>query len=225
VFPARSARASAGGLGEDDMTMTTLRALGAAGLAVLIGATTVLAQQPQRVRVRGTIEKVDGGVMMVKSREGATLTIKQGEGFRAQGLAKASLEDIPVDTFIGVTAMPQPDGSQKAIAIHIFSTQQRAVVPQTFGPWDYQPGSTMTNAVVATKVAATDGNVLTVKYKDGEKKVIVTPQTSIVRVVPADNSEVKAGAKVIIMGALKQPDGSLVAPNIYVGKDGIAPPM
>jgi hypothetical protein len=83
----------------------------------------------------------------------------------------------------------------------------------------------MTNAVVGSKVTAAEGNVLMVKYTDGEKKIVVTPQTSIVKVVPADNSEVKAGTHVIIMGAAKQPDGSLVAPNIYVGKDGITPPM
>jgi hypothetical protein len=207
------------------MYRTIWHVLGAASLALMLGASAALAQQPQTMRVRGTIEKVDGNVMTVKSREGATLTIKQGDKFRVQGLAKASLTDIPVDTFIGITAMPQPDGSQKAIAIHIFTAQQRKVVPQRHGPWDLQPNSTMTNAVVGSKVTATEGNVLVVKYKDGEKKIVVTPQTAIVKVVPAENSEVKAGAKVIIMGAAKQPDGTLVAPNIYVGKDGIAPPM
>jgi hypothetical protein len=206
------------------MNRTTLHVLGAAGLALLLAASAV-AQQPQRMRVRGTVEKVDGNVMTVKARDGATLAIKQGDNFRAQGLAKASLNDIPVDTFIGVTAMPQPDGSQKAIAIHIFTEQQRKVVPHAHSQWDLQPGSTMTNAVVGSKVTAADGNVLTVKYKDGEKKIVVTPQTAIVKVVPAEVSEVKAGTHVIIMGALKQPDGSLVAPNIYVGKDGITPPM
>jgi len=199
--------------------------LGAAGLALVLGATAVMAQQPQTVRVRGTIEKVDGNVMTIKSREGATLTIKEGDNFRVQGLAKATLADIPVDTFIGVTAMPQPDGSVKAIAIHIFTAQQRAVVPQRHGPWDFQPGSTMTNAVVGSKVTAAEGNVLMVKYKDGEKKVIVTPQTTIVKVVPGDKSEVKAGAKIIIFGAAKLPDGTLTTAAIYVGKDGIAPPM
>jgi hypothetical protein len=92
-------------------------------------------------------------------------------------------------------------------------------------PWDQQPNSTMTNAAVATKVAAAEGDVLMMKYKDGEKKVVVTPQTTIVKVVPADKSEITAGAKIIIMGAAKQPDGSLVAPAIYVGKDGVTPPM
>lgn len=207
------------------MHKTTLHVLGAASLALVLGVSAAFAQQPQTVRVRGTIEKVDGNVMTVKSRDGASLTIRQGDKFRAQGLSKVSLADIGVDSFIGVTAMPQPDGSQRAIAIHIFTEQQRKVVPQRHGPWDLQPNSTMTNAVVGSKVTAADGNVLMVKYKDGEKKIVVTPQTSIVKVVPADVSEVKAGAHVIIMGAVKQPDGTLVAPNIYVGKDGIAPPM
>jgi hypothetical protein len=206
------------------MTNTTWHALGAASLALLLTG-SALAQQPKTVRVRGTIEKVDGSTMTVKARDGANLTIKAADNIRVQGLAKASLDDIPTDTFIGVTAMPQPDGSQKAIAIHIFTAQQRKVVPQRHGPWDLQPNSTMTNAVVGSKVTAAEGNVLTVKYKDGEKKIVVTPQTSIVKVVPGDKSEIKAGAKILIMGAAKQPDGSLVAPSVYVGKDGITPPM
>jgi hypothetical protein len=120
--------------------------------------------------------------------------------------------------------MPQPDGGQKAIAIHIFTPQQRGV-GEGHRPWDLQPNSTMTNAAVGSKVTATEGDVLMMKYKNGEKKVVVTPQTAIVKVVSADKSEIKPGAKVIIMGAAKQPDGSLVAPSIYVGKDGITPPM
>jgi hypothetical protein len=207
------------------MARTKWCVLGAASLALVIGVSAVSAQQPQRVRIRGTIEKVDGAMMTIKARDGKEMTVKQADKFGVQGLAKASLADINNDTFVGVTAMPQPDGSQKAIAIHIFTEQQRKVVPQTFGPWDLQPNSTMTNAVVASKVANKDGNVLTVKYKDGEKKVLVTPQTAIVKVVPGDKAEVKAGAKVIIMGAVKGADGTLTTPSIYVGKDGIAPPM
>jgi len=207
------------------MARTKWCVLGAASLALVIGVSAVSAQQPQRVRIRGTIEKVDGAMMTIKARDGKEMTVKQADKFGVQGLAKASLADINNDTFVGVTAMPQPDGSQKAIAIHIFTEQQRKVVPQTFGPWDLQPNSTMTNAVVASKVANKDGNVLTVKYKDGEKKVLVTPQTAIVKVVPGDKAEVKPGAKIIIMGAVKGADGMLTTPSIYVGKDGIAPPM
>jgi hypothetical protein len=205
------------------MTKTAWHALGAVSLALLLTG-SALAQQPKTVRVRGTIEKVDGTTMTVKARDGANLTIKAADNIRVQGLAKASLADINVDSYIGVTAMPQPDGSQRAVAIHIFTPQQRGV-GEGHRPWDLQPNSTMTNAAVGSKVTAAEGNVLMMKYKDGEKKVVVTPQTTIVKVVSADKSEIKAGAKIIIMGAAKQPDGSLVAPSIYVGKDGITPPM
>jgi hypothetical protein len=205
------------------MTKTAWHALGAVSLALLLTG-SALAQQPKTVRVRGTIEKVDGDTMTVKARDGANLTIKAADNIRVQGLAKASLADINVDSYIGVTAMPQPDGSQRAVAIHIFTPQQRGV-GEGHRPWDLQPNSTMTNAAVGSKVTAAEGNVLMMKYKDGEKKVVVTPQTTIVKVVSADKNEIKAGAKIIIMGAAKQPDGSLVAPSIYVGKDGITPPM
>ncbi|MPZ57682.1 MAG: hypothetical protein GEU91_14515 [Rhizobiales bacterium] len=198
--------------------------LGAAGLALVLGASAALAQQPQMMRVRGTIEKVDGNTLTVKARDGVNLTIKTTDTVRVLGLAKASLADIGVDSYIGVTAMPQPDGSQKAVAIHIFTPQQRGVA-EGHRPWDLQPNSTMTNAAVGSKVAAAEGNVLMMKYKGGEKKVVVTPQTSIVKVVPGEKSEIKAGAKIIIMGAAKQPDGTLQAAALYVGKDGITPPM
>jgi outer membrane lipoprotein SlyB len=210
---------------EDNMARTNWCVLGVASLALVIGISAVSAQAPQRVRIRGTIEKVDGATMTIKARDGKDVMVKQDEKFGVQGLAKASLADLNNDTFIGVTAMPQPDGSQKAIAIHIFTEQQRKVVPQTFGPWDLQPNSTMTNAVVASKISNKDGNILTVKYKDGEKKVLVTPETAIVKVVPGDKTEIKPGAKIIIMGAVKGPDGTLTTNGIYVGKDGIAPPM
>jgi hypothetical protein len=198
--------------------------LGATSLALTLCVPAALAQQPQTMRVRGTVEKVDGSTMTVKTRDGKDLTIKAADNIRVQGLAKASLADIGVDSYIGVTAMPQPDGGQKAIAIHIFTPQQRGV-GEGHRPWDLQPNSTMTNAAVGSKVTATEGDVPMMKYKNGEKKVVVTPQTAIVKVVSADKSEIKPGAKVIIMGAAKQPDGSLVAPSIYVGKDGITPPM
>jgi outer membrane lipoprotein SlyB len=202
----------------------TLSTLGAIGIALVMTGTAVIAQQ-KPIRVRATIEKVDGNTLTVKARNGKTMTIKTPDNVRVQGLAKASLTDIPVDTFIGVTAMPQPDGSVKAIAIHIFTEQQRKVVPQRHGPWDLQANSTMTTAVVASKVAATSGNELMVKYKDGEKKVVVTPQTQIVKVVGGSKADIKAGAHIIIMRADPEADGSYKAGAIYVGKDGITPPM
>ena len=140
-------------------------------------------------------------------------------------MVKASLADIKQGAFIGVTAMPQPDGSQKAIGLHIFMDAQRGVVPARFSPWDREPGSTMTNADVESTVSSVNGQVMTVKYSDGEKKVIVPPNTPVVKFVPGNMSDLKPGAKIFIVAAKKMPDGSFEAPAINVGRDGVAPPM
>jgi len=210
------------------MQTITRRALGLAGLSLLVAASAAWAQQsPQTppLRIRGTIEKVDGNMLTVKSRAGETMTVKLADDVRVAAMVKASLSDIKEGTFLGVTAMPQPDGSQKAIGLHIFMPAQKGVVAEGFRPWDREPGSTMTNADVASQVTGADGQTLTVKYKDGEKKVIVAPNTPIVRMAAGSKDDIKPGAQFIIMAAQKQPDGSLVAPAINVGRNGAAPPM
>jgi len=207
------------------MNMLTRRAFGVAGLALIFVTSASFAQQPPTVRIRGQIEKAEGDSFDVKSRGGDMLKVKLVDPGRVMALVKASLADIKVGSFIGVTAMPQADGSQKAVAIHIFLDSQKGVVPDRFGPWDLQPGSTMTNAIVDTTVAGVDGQTIMVKYKDGEKKVIVPPSTPIVAYAPGNKSELKAGAQIIIMGATKQADGSLTTPAINVGRDGVVPPM
>jgi hypothetical protein len=197
----------------------------AAGLAVVVSASAVWAQQgPPPVRVRGEITKVEGTTLAVKARDGQNLTVKLAEPPRIAAMVKASMTDIKVGTFVGVSAMPQPDGSQKAYAIHIFMDSQKGVVPDRFGPWDSRPGSTMTNANVATSVAGKDGQDLLVKYKDGAKKVIVPPGIPIARYVPGGAADLKVGAKVFVAAAKKQADGTLLAPNIAVGRD-IDPPQ
>ena len=197
------------------------RTLIGTGLAVAV-AGVALAQQPP-VRIRGEIEKVDGNTLTVKARDGAVLTVNVPDNVRVMNFVKASLADIKPNSYIGVTAMPQPDGSQKAIAIHIFLEAQRGT-GEGHRPWD-RPGTTMTNATVDTTVSGVDGQVITVKYKDGEKKVIVPPTATIVAYAPGDKSELKPGAQVIIFGATKQADGSLTTPAISVGRDGVTPPM
>ena len=198
-------------------------------VSLVVMPALALAQQqqggPPPVRVRGTIEKVEGNTVTVKARDGKTEVVKLADNPRIIAMEKATLADIKVGSFIGVTAMPQPDGSQKAIGLHIFMDAQKGVVADRHFPWDREPGSTMTNADVATQVTGADGQTLTVKYKDGEKKVIVPPNTPIVRMAPGSKDDLKAGAQFIIMAAQKQPDGSLVAPAINVGRDGAAPPM
>ncbi|HEY6994344.1 MAG TPA: hypothetical protein VH397_11585 [Xanthobacteraceae bacterium] len=207
------------------MNQMTRCAFGIAGFAVLLATSASFAQQPPPVRIRGQIDKVDGDLLDVKARNGDVLKVKLVDPGRVMALVKASLADIKVGKFIGVTAMPQADGSQKAIAIHIFLDSQKGVVPDRHGPWDLRPGSTMTNAIVDTTVAGVDGQTIMVKYKDGEKKVIVPPNTPIVAYTPGNKSELKPGAQIIIFGATKQADGSLTTPAINVGRDGVVPPM
>jgi hypothetical protein len=207
------------------MRNMTRRALSAAGLALILTTSTVWAQQAPPLRVRGTIEKIDGDTLTVKTRQGETATVKLAADVRVATMLKASLADIKQGAYIGVTAMPQPDGSQKAIGIHIFTEAQRKTVQARHSPWDREPGSTMTNANVETSVASVDGQVVMVKYPDGEKKVIVPPNTNIVAMAPGSKADLKPGAAFIIMAAQKQPDGTLTAPAINVGRDGATPPM
>jgi hypothetical protein len=182
------------------------------------------AQQPPSVRIRGTIESVDGANLAIKSREGADIKVHMTDNVAVFGVAKTSLSEIKQGSYIGVTALPEPDGTQKAVAVHIFPENQRGAA-EGFRPWDQRPGSTMTNATVAETVKGTDGQNILVKYKDGEKKVVVPPETPIVTFVAGEKSELKPGAKIIIFGAVKKDDGTLEANRVNVGRDGITPPM
>jgi hypothetical protein len=155
------------------MHKITRRVLAAAALALLAAGSTSFAQQPQMVRVRGTVEAVDGAMLTVKGRDGqTTYKVKMADNVSVRGIIKASLADIKDNSFIGVTGMPQPDGSQKAVEIHIFPEPMRGT-GEGHRPWDLQPGSTMTNATVANMVKGVDGDTIILKYKDGEKKIIV----------------------------------------------------
>lgn len=207
------------------MNGMTRRTLALAGVGLLAAASAAWAQGGPPVRVRGEITKVEGNVLSVKSRSGENLTIKLAEPMRISAMVKASLADVKEGSYIGVSAMPQPDGTQKAFAIHIFMDSQRGVVADRFDPqWDSRPGATMTNANVATTVSGKDGQDLLVKYKDGEKKVQVPEGTVIARTMPGNAEDLKVGAKIFIGGAQKQADGSLNAPNVTVGRD-IDPPQ
>jgi len=202
-------------------------ATGALATALIAATVAVWAQNAPPMRVRGTIEKVDGNTLTVKARDGAELKIETPDNVRVMSFVKAALSDIKPNSYIGVTAEPQPDGSQRAVAIHIFTEAQRGT-GEGHRPWDLRPGTTMTNAAVETIAAGVDGQVLTVKYKAGdktdEKKVIVPPNIPIVAYAPGDKSELKPGAAIIIFNATKQPDGSLQTPVVNVGR-GLTPPM
>jgi hypothetical protein len=203
----------------------TRRAFGVAGFALLVATSVSFAQQPQMVRVRGTVEGVDGALLVVKSRDGqTTYRVKLADNAAVRGVIKAPLSDIKENSFIGVTGMPQPDGSQKAVEIHIFPEALRGT-GEGFRPWDLMPNSTMTNATVAQMVKGVHGDEITLKYKEGEKKIVVAPDTVIVTYVPGSKDELKPGAKIFIAGAAKKDDGTLEAASISVGRDGLAPPM
>jgi hypothetical protein len=196
-----------------------------ASLAAMTVLTSVAwAQQAPPVRIRGTIEVVDGPVMTIKTREGDDVKVRMTDNVAVFGVVKTSLSEIKEGSYIGVSAMPQPDGTQKALAVHIFPENQRGAA-EGFRPWDLRPNSTMTNATVAETVKGTEGQNIVVKYKDGEKKVVVPPDTPIVTFIAGDKSEVKPGSKIIIFGAVKKEDGMLEANRVNVGRDGITPPM
>ncbi|MBI2712968.1 MAG: hypothetical protein HYX37_00735 [Rhizobiales bacterium] len=201
-----------------NMNMTR-RALGAAAIAFSLALTSAaLAQQPGRIR--GQIEKADGDMFVLKTRDGTMLNVRLDEKARVSALVKATLADIKKDSFIGIAGIPEPDGSIKAYSIHMFLPAQRGVVPDRHGPWDGRPNSTMTNAYVEDVVQSKDGETLMVKYKDGEKKIIVTKDTVIAAAAPGNKDELKAGAQIIIFGWDKQPDGSVLAKTLYIGRAG-----
>ena len=199
--------------------MRTKRMFAAIAVSAALAAVTALAQQPQRVR--GTIESVDGSTLVIKQGEGPDVTVKLTDNVQVFGVAPATLADVKTGVFIGVGAMSQPDGSQTAIQVMIFAESQRGL-GEGFRPWD-RPGTTMTNATVDTTVAGVDGQEVTVKYKDGEKKIIIGKDAVIRAYVASDKSELKPGAHIAIVRADKMPDGTLQTARINVGRAGVVP--
>jgi len=191
--------------------------------APLVCAQIALAQDSPPVRIRGTVERVDGATYLVKARDGVELKLTIADNAQIAGIIKASLSDIKQNSFVGVTAMPQPDGSLNAVEVHIFPEAMRGTGEGHY-PWHLQPQNTMTNANVEQVVSAVDGRTLTLKYKDGEKKITVPASAPIVTYVPGDKSDIKPGAKVFIV-ATKQADGTLQGRAWRVGRDGVTPPM
>jgi hypothetical protein len=204
------------------MRQTVLRA--ALAVAAAFAATAALAQAPDMVRVRGTIESVDGSNLTVKARDGADLKIKLADNAAIRTVVGKTVADVKQGEFVGITAMPQPDGTQKAVEIHIFPEAARGT-GEGHRPWDLMPGSTMTNANVDSEVAISDGKKLVLKYKDGDKTFIVPDNIKVVMFAPGTAADVKPGAKIFIVAAKKLPDGTLEAPAVTVSSGGVDPPM
>jgi hypothetical protein len=194
-------------------------------LAMVTASTLyALAQQPPTpTRVRGTVEGVDGDTLAVKSRSGEEVKLHMTGNIVVLGLTKISLSDIKVGSFIGTTTLPGPDGVPTAVEVHVFPENMRGT-GEGSRPYDLKPNSSMTNATVAESVVGNDGHTLLIKYKDGEKKVVVPSDTPVVTYVPGDKSDLKAGAKIIAF-MKKLPDGSLETDRVSVGRDGLTPPM
>jgi hypothetical protein len=202
---------------------TLTRPLVAVAMVVASSLLAIAQQPPSPTRVRGTIERVDGDMLSVKSRSGEDVKLRMTGDMRLVGIIKISLADIKLGSFIGTTTVPGPDGRQNAVEVHVFPEDMRGTGEGT-RPYDLRPNSTMTNATVAETVAGNDGQTLMIKYKDGEKRVVVGPDTPVVTYVAADKSELKPGAKIIAF--VKQlPDGSFETNRISVGRDGLTPPM
>jgi hypothetical protein len=205
------------------MSTITRRAAGALGLAFIFTSSASWAQGPAPVRIRATIDKVDGLTLMVTSRAGEAMIVKLVGAAAVVALEKASLADIKPGTFVGVTGLPHADGGWRAHEVHIFPESMRGT-GEGDRPYDSFPQATMTNATVEDTVKQVDGQVLVLKFKGGEKKIVVVPETIIVSYVPGDKSELKPGKKIYVRAAVKQADGTYETARLNVGRD-VDPPM
>jgi hypothetical protein len=189
----------------------------------LVGLASPASAQ-ETVRIRGTIESIEGPVFVVKNRDGAELKLTVTDKPLFVAIVKATMADIKPGMFVGSTGVTQPDGTQKAIEVHIFPESMRGTGEGHYD-WDLKPQTKMTNANVEQTVGGVDGQMLSVKYKDGEKKLLVTPETVVVTYATGDRDDLKPGTKVFVGAAKKQPDGTVQTPRITYGKDGLTPPM
>jgi len=190
--------------------------------AATCSASSLWAQET--MRVRGTVEGMDGPMYVVKTRGGDTVKVALTDKPLFVAMVKASMADIKPGMFVGSTAMPGADGSLRAVEVHIFPEAMRGT-GEGHRPWDLKPQATMTNANVETAVTGVNGQTLTVKYQGGEKTLVITPETVVVTYAPGDKAEVKPGTGIFIAAAEKKADGTLLTPRITYGKDGLTPPM
>ena len=204
------------------MSRTLQRTLAVAMFLMTCFALPASAQE--KLRIRGTIESVDGQFYIVKNRDGADVKLAVVDPQLYVAIVKSTMADIKPGQFVGATGVTQPDGSQKAIEVHIFPESMRGTGEGHYD-WDLKPNTKMTNANVEQTVAGVDGPVLTVKYKDGEKKIVVTPETQVVTYVIGNKADLKPGIKIFVGAAKKGADGIWTTPRVTYGKDGLTPPM
>jgi hypothetical protein len=196
----------------------TLAAISFASICISLPALAA----DETVRIRGTIERIEGPVYVVKDRDGAELKLTVTENPLYVAIAPSTIADIKPGMFVGSAGMMQSDGTQKAIEVHIFPESMRGTGEGHYD-WDLKPNTKMTNANVEQTVAGVDGQMLSVKYKDGEKKLLVAPETVVVTYVPGSKDDLKPGTRIFVAAAKKQPDGTLQTPRITYGRNGAGP--
>ena len=193
----------------------------------LIAAVSAVAfaQAPSNapVRIRGTVEKIDGQNLTVKTHNGQSMNVKLADNYGVMGIARASVSEISSGKFIGTTTLGDRDGALIALEVHIFPENMRGTGEGHYD-WDLRPDSKMTNANVVNVTNMGKNRVLTVQYKGKEKKVLITENADIVSFTPAEHAALKSGVAIFVV-AQRQPDGSLTAPRVNVGLNGQIPPM
>ena len=192
--------------------------------AIVIATVSAAAFAQAPTRIRGTVEQVDGNTLTIKARSGELMKVKVPDNVVVVGITKASIADIGSGKFIGTTTVGERDGALVALEVHIFPEAMRGT-GEGHRDWDLRPESKMTNANVADIKSMGDGKVMTIQYKGGEKKILVTPRTVVVNFEPSSRAELKPGAPVFINAAERQADGSYTAPRVNVGLHGQIPPM
>jgi hypothetical protein len=195
----------------------------ALGATMAVHAQNIPVQQfGPRIGIRGTLTAVSDDLINVHTNQGDDVSVKIGKSTQVRAVTLARISDIRAGSYIGTAAIPQPDGTQKALEVHVFPPAM-AGAGDGHRAFDLVPNSTMTNGTVGDLVVA-NGRTLTLKYKDGEKKIFVPEDVPIVNLLPGDKSLLKVGVKVV-MFATRDADGDLSAAFISAGKDGVTPPM
>ncbi|MDL2403934.1 hypothetical protein [Rhizobium mayense] len=197
-------------------------------LALAAGAVVTLAalqgaNAADRVRVRGTVESLDGDTLKVKSRDGKDVTVMLKSGWAVTGVTKASAADIKPGDFVGIANEPTASGVAGAIEVVIFPASMKGT-GEGDRPWDSKPNSSMTNATVANAVKSVNGPTLTLTYKGGEKKINIPEGTPVVTFASATKDDLKPGAGVFINGE-SSGDGMVSTDRVAVGVNGTIPPM
>jgi outer membrane lipoprotein SlyB len=196
----------------------------AALIGSFFGATAGFSEDAAPPRVRGTIEQVNGNTLTIKTKSGSPATVQLKDNAPVVAVTKGTMSDIQMNSFVGIAAMPQPDGTIKAVEVSVFAEPLRGTAEGHY-PWDLMPGSSMTNAAVTQQVTKQEGNTLTLKYKDGEKTIVVPSDVVVVNLIPGDKADLKPGAKILVPAWAKSASGTMEAAVALVGRDGLTPPM